>query len=140
MPQYIASYVHGEGKVGVLVQLSCNDSFSVRTEEFKNLAHDLTLQIAASKPLSVSSSDLAPEHWERELSILNERLAGFDTAERQRRLKQMREQFEREWCLLKQPYIKDQTVSVEALLSQVGQKLRDRISVVRFVRYEATET
>ena len=53
MPQYVTSYVHGEGKVGVLLLLSCNDSFSLRTDEFKSLAHDLALQIAALQPLAI---------------------------------------------------------------------------------------
>ena len=122
------------------MQLRCNDSFTLRTDEFKAIAHDIALHIAALKPLSVSAGDLAPEHWQRELAVLNEKLTGFDTAERQRRLTQMRERFERDWCLLKQPHVKNSNLSVEALLADASAKLRDEITIVKFARYDANET
>jgi len=139
MPQYISSYVHGDGKVGVLLQLKCRDSFAIRTDELKELAHNLALQIAATTPLSVSPEDLSSAHWEAELHFLKEKLRDLDTLGRQKRLKQMRDRFERDHCLVKQTYIKDDTLTVEALISVVSAKLRDQITIVKFVRYDATE-
>jgi elongation factor Ts len=139
MPQYISSYVHGDGRVGVLVQLQCRDHPSMRTEEFKELARNLALQIAASRPLSLSPDDLPAEHWQTELHILNQRLSGLDAADREKCLNEMRHRFERDHCLLSQPFIKDDSITVEALIGRVSALLRDSIYVVRFVRYDASE-
>jgi elongation factor Ts len=140
MPSYIASYVHNDGKLGVLLELQCNDDFSMRTNEFRELARNLTMHIAACNPTWVSSTDVPLEEWEAELSRARPALSGLDTLERQRRLLQLRTQYERGYCLLNQPYVKDDSKSVEALITEVGSKLHDRVIVVRFTRYAATKT
>ena len=140
MPSYIASYVHNDGKLGVLLELHCKGSFSVRTDEFRELARNLTMHIAACNPTCVSSKDVPLDEWEAELTRARPALSGLDTPERQQRLVQLREQYERGYCLLKQPYVKDDLKSVEALIVEVSDKLHDRVSVVRFTRYAATDT
>jgi elongation factor Ts len=136
---YIASYVHNEGQIGVLVELSCKDSFTARTAEFRTLARDIAMHIAASKPISLEPSDLDPLLWDAEVAKMRPALAKLEVSERQRRLIDAREQYERNFCLVKQPFVKDDKQTIEELIAGANAQFRESIRVVRFVRYQVRE-
>jgi elongation factor Ts len=111
----------------------------MQTDTFKELAHDLALQIAASAPISISPVDLPAREWDAHLLLHAPTLEGLAHAERERHITEMRSRFEREHCLLSQGFIKDERITVATLIHQVSERLRDSIYVVRFVRYDGTE-
>jgi elongation factor Ts len=136
---YVASYVHNDGQIGVLVELECEDPASLRTADFKALAHDLALQVAAMKPFCVEPKGLDPELWQQALSELQPELAGVKAGERQKRINTARERLENERCLVKQAFIKDPERKVEDRMLEVAEKLKERIRVKRFSRFDAEE-
>lgn len=115
----VESYIHSGGRMGVLLELNCETDFVARTEEFRTLAHDLALQVAAADPRYISPQEVPPEVWEREK-------ANYPSAE----------DYYREVCLLSQPFVKDQGMTVGELITQVQAKLGENIALRRFVRYE----
>lgn len=115
----VEAYIHGPGRMGVLVELNCETDFVARTGEFRALAHDLTLQIAATNPRYISPQDVPAEVWEEEKT-------NYPSAE----------DFFREVCLLSQPFIKDEGMTVGDLITQAQAKLGENIAVRRFARYE----
>ena len=137
MPEYIQTYAHGDGRIGVLLELACRDWATLRTDEFKSAARYIAMHIAASRPASIAPDDLDPSLWERELGHINRALTGADSTTRQARVKKMRDDFEKNFCLLKQIYFRDSSMSVEQFLSGVSSSLSDEIRIIRFVRYEA---
>lgn len=139
MASYVASYVHNDGQIGVLVELECKDPASLRTAEFKALAHDLTLQVAATKPFCVEPKGLDPDLWQQTLSDLQPELSGIEPGERQKRINGARERLEKERCLLKQSFVKDPDRKVEDLVLEVAQKLKEHIRVKRFSRFDSEE-
>ena len=139
MPSLVASYVHDEGRVGVLVELRFRESTSARTSEFNMLAHEIAMQVAAMDPVVVNPSQLNATEWSHRLAQLSSSpsLASLAPGERIAALETGRLQYERQFCLLKQPFIKDDTVLVEDRIAEVAAQLSERIEVVRFCRYAA---
>ncbi len=140
MPAYIASYLHGEGRIGVLVHLECVDDFVLRTSEFKTLARDIAMHIAAMQPIAVSPDDLDPGIWDDEVSRYRPMLSGLSVEKRQELLRDARKRHESNFCLLKQPFVKDDRKTVEQLISDESAQLGKNIRIVKFVRYDANET
>jgi elongation factor Ts len=136
---YIASYVHNEGRIGVLVEFACKDSFTTKTSEFRTLARDIAIHIAASKPVSLAPSDLDAQLWDAEVSNMRPALEKLEVSERQRRLIAAREQYERHFCLMKQPFVKDDSLTIEELITRANTEFRESIRIVRFVRYQVQE-
>lgn len=132
----IESYIHG-GRIGVLVELNCETDFVARTDDFKILAKELALHIAAANPLYVSVSDIPAEVLEKEQEIYQEQTAAegkpADIAEKmiQGRLKKYYE----EVCLLEQPFTKDPGLTVQAFISQAVAKMGENVQVRRFARF-----
>jgi elongation factor Ts len=106
----IEAYVHPGGRIGVLVEVNCETDFVARTNEFKELAHNLALQIAAMCPQFISPEDMGQE---------TETNAGTKTA-----------------CLLLQPYIKDPEKTVQDIITETIAKVGENIKVRRFIRFE----
>jgi elongation factor Ts len=104
----VEAYIHAGGRVGALVEVNCETDFVARTDTFKDLAHDIAMQVAAMEPLSVSQEDL-PEGAEGDPKDL---------------------------CLLQQPFIKDAGRTVEDVIKEAIAKTGENIRVRRFVRFE----
>jgi len=134
MPEHIEAYVHNS-KIGVLVHFECNDEYSMRTEEFKDLARGIAMHIAASKPVVVSPSDLDPKIRNEELSIIESSLEGLGEKERLHRVEEANRRINEQFCLLIQPYVKDPTISAGDKLYAVARELGDNVVVKRFVRW-----
>ncbi len=134
----IEAYVHTGSRVAALVELNCESDFVARTSEFKELAHNLAMQVVAARPQYVSPDDVPDEVKEREKSIYRAQLAGEGKPPQvvEKIVEGKLNKFYEEMCLLKQPYIKDDQKTVEKLLLEMIAKLGENIVVRRFARFE----
>jgi elongation factor Ts len=134
----VSSYIHAGGKIGVLVEVNCESDFVARTEDFKELIHDIAMHIAASDPKYVRKEDVTPEAYAREKEIyLAQAIAsGKPPNIAEKMVAGKMEKFYEEVCLLEQPFIKDQTVSIGQLIATKVGKLGENIAVRRFARFK----
>jgi elongation factor Ts len=134
----VESYIHAGGKIGVLLEVNCESDFVARTEDFKELVHDIAMHIAASDPKFVRKEDVSQADFEREKDIyLAQAIAsGKPPQIAEKMVTGKMEKFYEEVCLLEQPFIKDQTVSIAQLIATKIGKLGENISVRRFVRFK----
>ena len=134
----VASYIHAGGKIGVLVEVNCESDFVARTDDFKDLIHDVAMHIAASDPKYVRKEDVTPEAYAREKDIfLAQAVAsGKPPHIAEKMVAGKMEKFYEEVCLLEQPFIKDQTVSIGQLIATKIGKLGENIAVRRFARFK----
>src|SRR3981189_174835 len=141
----VGYYIHAGGKIGVLVEVNCESDFVARTDDFKELVHDIDMHIAASAPKFVRNEDATPEYHAREKDIyLAKAIASGKPANiAEKMVAGMMEKFYEEVCLLEQPFIKDQTVNIAQLIAAKVGKLGENIAVRRFARFtvgDATAT
>lgn len=133
----VESYIHGGGRIGVLVEVNCETDFVARTDDFKSLAKELALHIAAANPLYVSVEDVPAEVIEKEREIYKEQSAGSGKPDGV--VKKMVEgklaKFYEEACLLEQPYIKDPAKKISQLIADSTSKMGEKVQVSRFVRF-----
>ena len=134
----VASYIHAGGKIGVLVEINCESDFVARTEDFKELVHDIAMHIAASDPKFVRKEDVTPDAYEREKDIYrSQALASGKPANIVEKMVEGKmAKFYEEVCLLEQPFIKDQTISIAQLIAAKIGKLGENIAVRRFARFK----
>ncbi len=137
----VASYIHAGGKIGVLVEINCESDFVARTADFKELVHDIAMHIAASDPKFVRKEDVTPEAYEREKDIFRaQALASGKPANiADKMVEGKMAKFYEEVCLLEQPFIKDQTLSIAQLIAAKIGKLGENIAVRRFARFKVGE-
>ena len=134
----VASYIHAGGKIGVLVEVNCESDFVARTEDFKELVHDIAMHIAASDPKFVRKEDVTPEAFEREKDIYRAQAAATGKPPQvvEKIVEGKMSKFYEEVCLYEQPFIKDQTVSISQLVATKIGKLGENISIRRFARFK----
>ncbi|HMK08428.1 MAG TPA: translation elongation factor Ts [Anaerolineales bacterium] len=135
-------YRHGEGRVGVIVEVNCETDFVGRTKEFREFAHEVALQVAAAAPRWVSPGDIPAEALAREADearrvALADGTAGADL---EKKVAGRLEKFTDEACLLRQPYIRDEARTVEDLLREVISTTGENVAIRRFIRWEVGET
>jgi elongation factor Ts len=137
----VASYIHAGGKIGVLVEINCESDFVARTEDFKELVHDIAMHIAASDPKFVRKEDVTPQAYEREKDIFRAQAiaSGKPANIAEKMVEGKMAKFYEEVCLLEQPFIKDQTVSIAQLIAAKIGKLGENIAVRRFARFKVGE-
>lgn len=133
----VESYIHGGGTVGVLVELACETDFVARTDKFKELAHDIALQIAASNPQFIATEDIPAEVVEREMGVYREQLKeqGKEGPMVDKIIVGKLDKFYQEVCLLKQPYFKDDSRNVGAVITEAIATIGENIKVKRFARF-----
>jgi elongation factor Ts len=138
----VASYIHAGGKIGVLVEVNCESDFVARTDDFKELVHDIAMHIAASDPKFVRKEDVTPEAYEREKDIfLAQAVAsGKPPHIAEKMVAGKMEKFYEEVCLLEQPFIRDQTINIGQLIAAKIGKLGENIAVRRFARFKVGES
>ena len=134
----IGSYIHLNGKIGVLLEVNCESDFVARNDEFKELVKNIAMHIAASDPKYVSSEDIPPEVSNQEKEIIREQ---FKDSKKPPEIVDKIVQgklgkFYEEVCLLNQPYVKDDKVSIEQLVASHIAKFGENIRINRFARYE----
>ena len=134
----VASYIHAGGKIGVLVEVNCESDFVARTEDFKELVHDIAMHVAASDPKFIRKEDVTSEAFEREKDIYRAQAAATGKPPQvvEKIVAGKMEKFYEEVCLYEQPFIKDQTISVSQLIAAKIGKLGENISVRRFARFK----
>ena len=137
----IGSYVHFNGRVGVLVDLNCETDFVARTDDFQSLAKELSLHIASAKPMAVSADDLPEALVAKEREIVEAQVAesGKPEAIREKIIDGKMKKFCQERALLDQPFVKDDKMSVGQLVTETAARLGENVVVRRFVRYELGE-
>ncbi|MCL6638947.1 MAG: translation elongation factor Ts [Firmicutes bacterium] len=137
----VESYIHGAGRIGVLVEVNCETDFVAKTDEFKSLVRDIAMQIAAAKPEFVRREDVPAEAIAKEKEILRAQALNEGKPEKivERMVEGRIEKYFKEVCLLEQPFIKDPDLTVQQLLTEKIAKIGENISVRRFVRYELGE-
>lgn len=134
----VAQYIHAGGKIGVLVEVNCESDFVARTDDFKELIHDIAMHIAASDPKFVRKEDVTEKDIEREKDIYRAQAAASGKPANiiEKMLAGKMEKFYEEVCLLEQPFIKDQTISISQLIAAKVGKLGENIAVRRFARFK----
>ncbi|GBF32658.1 translation elongation factor Ts [Desulfocucumis palustris] len=137
----VESYIHGAGRIGVLLEINCETDFVAKTEDFKALARDIAMQVAASKPEFVRREEVPGEIIAKEKEILAAQAANEGKPEKiiQKMVEGRIEKYYKEVCLLEQPFIKDPDITVQQLITEKIAKIGENISVRRFVRYELGE-
>lgn len=137
----VESYIHGEGRIGVLVEVNCETDFVAMTDNFKSFVRDIAMQIAAASPKYISKDEVPAEEIEKERELL--RAQALNEGKPEKIVDKMVEgrlsKYYEEVCLLEQSFIKnpDQTIAelVNAMIAQIG----ENISIRRFVRFELGE-
>ena len=130
----IESYIHAGGKIGVLVELNCETDFVSLTPDFKALAKELALHIAASNPLYVNISDIPAEVIEKEKEIYREQFAG--KAEMADKIIEGKlSKFYEDTCLMEQAFFRDPALKVADHISNAVAKMGEKVVVSRFTRY-----
>jgi len=138
----IGSYIHSGGQLGVLVEINCESDFVARTEDFKELVHDIAMHVAAADPKYIRREDVPGEALDRERDIQRGRddLKGKPANVIDRIVEGRLSKFYEEVCLLEQPFVKEATLTVGQLIKTKISKLGENITVSRFTRYKVGDT
>ena len=138
----IGHYVHHDGKTAVLVELNCETDFVARTEDFKTLAREVAMHIAAARPLAVRVEDLPPETVERERQVYEAQVAEQKKPEniRAKIVDGMMKKYYEDNVLLEQKFVKDDKRTVGELVKELSAKTGEKIDVRRFTRLKVGES
>jgi elongation factor Ts len=134
-------YSHGNGRVGVMIEVNCETDFVARSEAFRKLAHELALQIAASSPICIREEDLPAEalEHEREIAVAKAREEGKPDAIIPKIVEGSLEKYKNEVILLRQTYIRDESMTIQDLVNQVVVSIGENLVIRRFVRWALGE-
>ena len=137
----VNAYIHGGGKIGVLVEVNCETDFVARTNEFQRLAKDIAMQVAATNPRYVRRNEVSEAERERERGIYRAQTvqSGKPAAVIERIVEGKLEKFYSEACLLEQPFIRDPAKTVEQLVKDAVARTGENIVVRRFARFQIGE-
>jgi elongation factor Ts len=137
----VEAYIHGDGRIGVLVEVNIETDFAARGDEFKQFVKDVAMQIAASKPEYVKREDVPASVIENEKEILKAQARNEGKPEKiiEKMVEGRIEKFYAENCLMEQSFIKDPDITVGQLLTQKIAHIGENISIRRFARFERGE-
>ncbi len=137
----IASYIHMQGRIGVLVEVNCETDFVAKTDDFKNLAKDIAMHIAASNPSYVKSDEIPESILDTEKDIYRSQILAEGKPEKvaDKIIEGKLKKYYEDVCLLDQKFIKDTDVTVGTLLNNLIAKTGENIVIRRFVRYQLGE-
>ena len=133
----VASYIHGGGKLGVLLEVNCETDFVARTEQFQQLVKDVSMHIAAANPIYLKREDVPADVIAKEREIYRAQLAESKKPENvvEKIIDGKLEKFFSETCLHEQPFVKDPDKTVQQLIADTIAKLGENLNVRRFVRF-----
>jgi elongation factor Ts len=139
---FVELYSHGGGRVGVMVEVNCETDFVGRSEAFRNLAHELALQIAAASPLYIKEEDIPAEVIEHETKIATAKAHEEKKPEAiiPKIVEGSLNKFKDETVLMRQAYIRDESINIQALINQNIAAIGENVIVRRFARYALGET
>lgn len=134
----IGSYIHAGGQLGVMVEVNCESDFVARTDDFKELVHDIAMHIAAADPRYLRREDVPADLIEKEKEIARDRARNEGKPEKvlERIVEGRIAKFYEEVCLLDQPFVKEATVTIDQLVKQKVAKLGENIGIARYVRFK----
>lgn len=134
----IGSYIHAGGQLGVMVEVNCESDFVARTDDFKELVHDIAMHIAAADPRFLRREDVPAGLIEKEKEIARDRARNEGKPEKvlDRIVEGRIAKFYEEVCLLDQPFVKEATVTIDQLVKQKVAKLGENIGIARYVRFK----
>jgi len=134
----VGTYIHAGGKIGVLVELDCESDFVARTDDFQELLRDVAMHIAAADPRFIGRDEVTAADIEREKDVYRAQAAatGKPPAVIEKILEGKLGKFYEEFCLLDQPFIKDQTQTIAQIVASKVAKLGENITVRRFARFK----
>ncbi len=135
----IGTYIHTNGKLGVMVELNCETDFVAKNEVFQQLLKDICMQVAATKPMAIKREDIPSYVIEEQKKLFMEEAKGKPANIAEKITAGKMENFYKEKCLLEQPFIKDNTKAIQDLLIVNIAKIGENIKVNRFVRFEVGE-
>ena len=137
----VDSYIHMGGKIGVLLEINCETDFVARGEQFRNLAHDICLHIAAANPQYLKAEDVPADVLEKEKAILKAQALeeGKPAAIVERMVEGRIKSFYDDNCLLNQKFVKDPSKTISQLVVEATAQIGEKIDIRRFVRYEMGE-
>jgi elongation factor Ts len=135
-------YSHSGGRVGVMVEVNCETDFVARTEKFQAFAHDLALHIAASAPRFLDIADIPAEVLDEERTVARNRALQEGKPEKvvERIVEGRLDKFYQDVCLLKQPFVKDEAITIADLLKQTISAIGENVIIRRFARWELGES
>lgn len=134
----VASYVHGDGRIGVLLEVKCETDFVAKTEQFKQLARDLVLHITAAKPKYVKPEDIPADVLEAENEIYRSQTAALNKPEAVAKqiIEGKVQKYYDDNCLLNQHFIKDDSKMIKDVIAETVAKVGENIEIGKFVRFE----
>ncbi len=137
----VESYIHGNGRIGVLVEINCETDFVAKTDEFRELAKNIAMQIAAANPEYVKREDVPEEQINKEREILRTQAVNEGKPEKivEKMVDGRLEKFFQEICLMEQPYIRDPEKKVRDLITEKIATIGENIKIRRFARFELGE-
>jgi elongation factor Ts len=135
-------YSHGGGRVGVMVEVNCETDFVARAEQFRHLAHEIALQIAATAPKYIKAEDIPAEELQHEAEIARARAIeeGKPEAVLAKIVEGRVEKYKDEVCLMRQTYIRDESLTIEKLILQNIAAIGESVIIRRFQRWELGES
>jgi elongation factor Ts len=134
----VSSYLHAGGKIGVLLEVRCESDFVARSDDFRELIHDIAMHIAATDPKFIRKEDVAPQVLEHQRNTYRTQAAGAGMPPHviEQIVEGKTNKFYEKVCLYEQPFIKDQTTSISQLIASKAGKLGEEIVVRRFARFK----
>lgn len=137
----VESYIHAGGRIGVLVEINCETDFVGKTDQFRDFARDIAMQIAAANPKFVSREEVSQAELDKEREILTAQALNEGKPEKivEKMVEGRLGKYYEEFCLLEQSFIKDPDKTISQLLNEKISTIGENISIRRFVRYELGE-
>jgi elongation factor Ts len=135
---YVGSYIHSNGKIGVLVEVNCETDFVAMTDDFRDMARNIAMHVAASDPKFVSKDEVTPEILEQEREIYFEQAKATGKPDNiaEKIVDGKMSKFYSEVCLLEQSYVKDPDITVQDYISEMVAKVGENITINRFARFQ----
>jgi elongation factor Ts len=138
----VHSYIHAGGKIGVLVEVNCETDFSAKTDDFTNFAKDVSMQIAATNPISVDRDGIPSETLKKEMEIYATQAKESGKPEKvvEKIVEGKKKKNYTEVCLLEQAYVKNPDITIQDLVNDLMAKTGENIVISRFVRFQLGES
>ena len=138
----VGSYIHPGSQLGVMVEVNCESDFVARTDDFQELVRDIAMQVAAADPKFIRKEDVTTEALDRERDIQKARAIAEGKPEKiaEKMVEGRLSKYYEEFCLLEQPFIKENSVTIGQMIQQKIAKVGENITVARFVRFKVGET
>lgn len=137
----VEAYIHGGGRIGVLVEVNCETDFVAKTDAFKELVKDIAMHIAATNPSYLKREEVPTAELEHEQAVLTEQARNEGKPEKiiEKMVAGRIEKYYKEVCLMEQPFVKDPDKTISDLITESIAKIGENISIRRFTRYQLGE-